>query len=392
MKRIDEKVAISGDGAELIQSYLNELNMKLLAAGITESYSIVMEAETLFISEINELNKKTKVTVYEVQKIIEKHGTPDEIVQRYKQASEAQMDEEFYSMDFGARELIKRSTNIKSDVHKLTSFILHGLGLITLFLPPLLLTIALIHLNQYEGNFLLFVTVLEIVSISDDRAIAFAVVGLVLFAIQEITTGYRGKLFISLRNTIRIRTYNRSIIFAGAIASFWIMRVPRALIFNPATLKRDLEIALPYSEDILTVWIVLFVISEIIILSRDHISSLYPLQPRFTPYQRVIKIHYIFLFLAVILLTISTGNDNENILRIAMIFGVIATLLTYSKYYNPGLRFYFVAQIIPMIGLLKQSNARYFMYGEAILILLIISIKYRNEIKMKTKNIVDLVS
>lgn len=36
MKRIDEKVAISGDGAELIQSYLNELNMKLLAAGITE--------------------------------------------------------------------------------------------------------------------------------------------------------------------------------------------------------------------------------------------------------------------------------------------------------------------------------------------------------------------
>ena len=54
MKRIDEKVAISGDGAELVQSYLNELNMKLLAVGIVESYSIVTEAETLIISAIDE--------------------------------------------------------------------------------------------------------------------------------------------------------------------------------------------------------------------------------------------------------------------------------------------------------------------------------------------------
>lgn len=392
MKRIDEKVAISGDGAELIQSYLNELNMKLLAAGITESYSIVMEAETLFISEINELNKKTKVTIYEVQKIIEKHGTPDEIVQRYKQASEAQMDEEFYSMDLEARELIKRSTNFKSDISKLKSVIFHSLGLLTLFLPPILLTLALIHLNQYEGNFIVFVTLLEIVRISDDRAIAFTIVGSILFTVQEFTTGFRGKLFISLRNTIRTRTYNRSIIFAGALASFWIMRIPRAHEFNPITSKRDLEVDLPYSESILIVWIVFFIISELIVLSRDHLSSLYPLQPRFAPYQRFIKIHYIFLFFAIIMLTISTGNDSENIVRIAMIFGVIATLLTFSKNYNPGLRFYYATQLIPMIGLLRYSIARYFMYGEAILILVIILRKYRSEIKVKTKDIVDLVS
>ncbi|MCE7736937.1 MAG: hypothetical protein GPJ54_18780 [Candidatus Heimdallarchaeota archaeon] len=392
MKKIEEKVAISGDGAELIQSYLNELNMKLLAAGITESYSIVMEAETLFISEINELNKKTKVTVYEVQKIIEKHGTPDEIVQRYKQASEAQMDEEFYSMDFGARELIKRSTNLNSDLKKLKNASFHGLGLITLILPPILLTLALIHLNQYEGNFIVFVTFLEIVKISDDRAITFIILGSILFSVQEITTGLRGKLFISLRNTIRLRTYNRSIIFTGALASFWLTRIPREYVFNPFTRKRDIEVDLPYTESILTAWIVLFIITEIIIFARDHLSTLYPLQPRFTPYQRFLKIHYILVILAIIILTIFTGDPSRNTLIIAMSLGVVATLLTYSKNYNPGPRFYFSIQLIPMMGLLNQSIARYFMYGEAILILIIILIKYRKEIKTKTKHILDVVS
>ncbi|MFV2015201.1 MAG: hypothetical protein ACC656_07235, partial [Candidatus Heimdallarchaeota archaeon] len=171
MKRIDEKVAISGDGAEVIQSYLNELNMKLLAAGITESYSIVMEAETLFVSAINELNKTTKVTVYEVQKIIEKHGTPDEIVKRYKQASEAEMEEEFYSMDPMAKELIKRSTNLNSDFEKLKETTYHGLGLTSLVLPPIMFALALVHLNQYQGNFILFTTLLEILSISDNQSI-----------------------------------------------------------------------------------------------------------------------------------------------------------------------------------------------------------------------------
>lgn len=392
MKRIDEKVAISGDGAELIQSYLNELNMKLLAAGITESYSVVMEAETLFISEINELNKKTKVTVFEVQKIIEKHGTPDEIVKRYTQASEALMDEEFYSMDPQTKELIKRSTNLNSDLQKMKGSIFHIFGLLMLVLPPVLFGLALIHLNQYEGNFILFVTLLDITHISDDQAIVFVIVGSILFMLEEYITGMQGKLFVSLRNTIRVRTFNRTMISVGAFASYCITRLPRSHLFNPVTYNYDREHPLPYSEDILIVWIIFFILTESGILVRDHVSSLYPLQPRFVPYQRFLKIHYILMSIAVILTVIYTGNSNGNILLSAMVFGLLAILFTMSSKFNPGPRFYFIGQIIPMLGVLNYNESRFFMYVQPLIISLILSLKYRKDIKLKTKEIIDVLS
>ncbi len=392
MKRIDEKVAISGDGAELIQSYLNELNMKLLAVGITESYSIVMEAETLFISAINELNQTTKVTIYEVQKIIEKHGTPDEIVKRYKQTSEALLDEEFYSMDPKSRELVKRPSTLNSDIKKLKEIIFHTLGLLTLILPTILLTLALIQLNQYEDDFTVFLIILEMVDMTDGQTIAFLIVGSILFLVGEIVTGIQGKLVISLRNTIRIRTFNRSILFIGAFASLSIKLLPRINAYNAKIRNYENVFDAPYTENILTIWIVLFIITELLILTRDHISSLYPLQPRFTPFEYYLKIHYILLFVSVTLFLAYVNNQSIVILIIAMILIGISTITTISDKYHPGPKFYFTLQIIPMLAVMNTSIARNFIYGEAILIFLVIYMKYRNEIKLKTEHILKSVS
>ncbi|MHA2029220.1 MAG: hypothetical protein ACW99Q_07505, partial [Candidatus Kariarchaeaceae archaeon] len=215
MKKIEEKVAISGDGAELIQKYLNELNMKLLAAGIVESYSIVMEAETLFISAINELNKTTKVTVYEVQKIIEKHGTPDEIVKRYKNAEEAELEDQFHAMDMSSKHLIKRKSNVKSeweniDWEKLKNITLSGLGIILSILPLVLLLRVLAHLSLDEENFALYSDLSYIIGINNSQAGNFMVLSGFLFIAHEAYTSKTGTLFISLRNSIRARTAYRT--------------------------------------------------------------------------------------------------------------------------------------------------------------------------------------
>jgi hypothetical protein len=387
MKRIDEKVDISGDGAELIQKYLNELNMKLLAAGITESYSIVMEAETLFISEINDLNKKSKVTIFEIQKIIEKHGTPDEIVKRYKKATEAEMEEEFFSIDPTSRELIRRSTNLNSDIEKLKNNIYYGFGIITLVLPPILLTLSLIHLNQYEGSFIVFTFLLDVFSITDDQAIGFVVLSLSFILFQEIYTGRTGKLYISMRNTIRFRTLNRAILLGGAFASFMILRIHQTAVYlsdnSDADRFRVLSnikgYVIPYSKDILEIWIISFIILEIVILVRDHVSSLYPLQPRFTPYMSYLKVHYILWLTAVGFFLLSVRTINQIALSWSILFMLMATLVTSQKGYSPGIRFYVVMQLIPLLSVLMFEAFWIYIYIEFLLITAIVSWKYRVE-------------
>ncbi|OLS24278.1 MAG: hypothetical protein HeimC2_23430 [Candidatus Heimdallarchaeota archaeon LC_2] len=385
MKRIDEKVAISGDGAELIQSYLNELNMKLLAVGITESYSIVMEAETLFISDINELNKTTKVTVFEVQKIIEKHGTPDEIVTRYLKASEAEREDAFYAMDPGTKELIKRNSNPNVDFVNLKNIIYKYLGIAFLLIPPILLFPALLQLNQYRDDFVIIKWFLELFSISNNKIQPFIVFGFLLIIVHEILTSYTGKLFLSLRNTIRIRTLNRSIIAAGAFSSYFVKQLfDRDPYFDADYLN--------YNQTTFNLWLFAFFITEITILSRDHLGSFYPLQPRFTPYEYFIKLPYILFFISVILFVPVLSDRNITLVYLCLSTVILTTLISGKKKYNMSLRFYSILMLIPMITTIGYRESRPFIYLELILILLINFRKYINEIRKNIKQLINLIN
>ncbi|MHA2276114.1 MAG: hypothetical protein ACXAC2_10120, partial [Candidatus Kariarchaeaceae archaeon] len=334
MKKIEEKVAISGDGAELIQKYLNELNMKLLAAGIVESYSIVMEAETLFISAINELNKTTKVTVYEVQKIIEKHGTPDEIVKRYKNAEEAELEDQFHAMDMSSKHLIKRKSNVKSeweniDWEKLKNITLSGLGIILSILPLVLLLRVLAHLSLDEENFALYSDLSYIIGINNSQAGNFMVLSGFLFIAHEAYTSKTGTLFISLRNSIRARTAYRTIVTTGAMISVYL-----------SILRGMKDLDLPYQENLMEYWIGLFFVTEITIIIRDHILLYYPLQPIFPPFTNYVRIPYLFLVCSIVLSIFALGGNNETLLVFSTITMFVAAITAVSKEYDLGPRFY----------------------------------------------------
>ena len=50
---IDDKLPISGDAAETIAAYLEELNFKLILAQVEGAYAIVAETENLILDAMN---------------------------------------------------------------------------------------------------------------------------------------------------------------------------------------------------------------------------------------------------------------------------------------------------------------------------------------------------
>ncbi|MFV2015303.1 MAG: hypothetical protein ACC656_07745, partial [Candidatus Heimdallarchaeota archaeon] len=250
----------------------------------------------------------------------------------------------------------------------------------------ILFLLALVHLNQYQGNFILFTTLIDILSISYNQSIGFIVLGSLLFLTHEILTSRKGKLFISLRNTIRIRTLNRSILAAGAFSSYFILRIQRN------SEGRDIIGAqIPYDESILYIWIFLFIMLEMVILARDHVSTFYPLQPRFNRIENFLKIHYLILFGAILLFFASIPENNFTTLFLALILTITATLLTLSIKYNPSLRYYFILQLIPMITVLMYSQIAFVMYLEFFFIVSVNYIKYHSHLKLHWKTLMDLI-
>lgn len=343
MSAIEEKVALSADGAELVNRYLNELNKKLVHIGITDVYTIVSEAEIFFINEIQALNKETKVTVQEIEDIIKRHGTADEIIIRYK-ISQVELNEKNLNADPMSTQLMKRESNMRDDFDSFRKQVSAIIGYSLTVLPIVFLSLAMLQLNQHQGNIGFLGFVLDHLQVKESTATRIIVFSLVIFTIHEVITAKTGRLFFTVQNTIRARTAVRGILLLGAFSS---------------VLAYEFEDIVTFSDRMIIIWFVGLTYVELLSMIRDHVPYLYPLEPEFPSLLNFIKIQYLLLFISLTLVTLVGTFDTlrrENLLIASFVILMIATILTSFNKYSVGVRFYSFSIMIPAVSTLIVGN------------------------------------
>lgn len=361
MSAIEEKVDISADGAEVINRYLNELNTKLIQIGISDAYTIVSEAEMLFINAVQDLNKTTKLTVEEIERIIKRHGTVDEIIVRYK-ISQLELDENNLNADPSSTHLIRRTSNISENLNIIKKQFSRFIGFSLTFIPVILLSYALIQLNQHDDHIPFLTLILDSTNLQEETVTTLITISLILFTFHELLTARTGKLFFTVENTMKLRTAVRAIVMLGAFSSLLL----KVIAEEPNLPNR-----------IIVFWVISFVFVELLVMARDHLPYLYPLQPNFTSIITFIKIQYLLIYSALILSIIAgitniTTSSKYNLLLIIFLLLLTATLLTIRRNYEVGLRFYALTIMIPATTTLIVGDiSRYMLYFQFLLVITI---------------------
>ncbi len=332
---IDDKLPISGDAAETLAAYLEELNIKLLRAGVENSYSISTETEGAILDSLKNLGITSKLTVDDVLIVLNKQGSPDKIVQDHMELNDIQYPDTYsdtfkFKIDPTSRELPKREGTFKIGVRQI-------LGRIFVLTPIVLILFAI---------FLLLIP-------SDEGGITFMILSVLAFSGHEIYTGLKGKLFETFSVTIKFRSVYRSLLFAGAFIAFSINALVGYLTvdFDPN-----------YDNNFHYLWIVMLCIVEAIVFTRDHTYGFHPIEPEFRPLVRFLTLPYLLLGLSIMIMLVgfSVYSDLYEI-EVYSLIAILATLSTSVKKFKGSLRFYLVAFSVVFIPdiILEQDNLYY---------------------------------
>ena len=184
----------------------------------------------------------------------------------------------------------------------------------------------------------------------------YAVIG---YALLELQTGFRGMLpfakniMITYRNTFR----------GFLIAQYVLIQVVASFV---GIFQRH-EIVLTFPAFIL---ILLYISNEIIILSRDHINGLYPLEPDFRPFIRLFTPHYLLVEIPFLLTLgyIASPFNQDLFNSLVAILPAIAAIITYVKKYPVSARYW--------ITLISLQLAAMFFSQLAQLLIFILPVMY----------------
>jgi hypothetical protein len=367
----DDKLPISGDAAETIAAYLEELNFKLLMARVDGAYAIVAETENLILDKMKSLGKSTKATVDDVLEVLKIQGSPDHIVKQHTKMSNIDYYEESKStpIEPSSRKLPQRQGAIPMGMIEIIIKVF--LARLYLFLPILFISLALYNLL-------------------DNQSFPFLIASGVLFLTHEIYTGISGNLVEEYSITLHVRRLYRALLFTGTFLTFSVSRVSRHLKADYNYYDHN------YLDNHLEVWLILFFMIEFAVLIRDHVANFHPLEPEFQPFIRFFTLPYLVLTFSLVLLLFPFNPISPNFkMQTYLILSISATLVTVIVKFRQSLRFYLTAlsvTLVPRIvyGIgeieyepreLNRSNYYIYLTAQIIALLLILYKRYKQLIR-----------
>jgi hypothetical protein len=342
---IEGKVPIAADAAALVIAYLDELNIKLVQAGVKNSYLIVADAESMIIEALKRQGKKTKLGNEEVLRIInDEFDDPDVFVNLYLSDMNPEIQDEKINMlmaDPYQRRLIRREKVGYISGSTSENDYMSARFLITTF-PVLILTIALlINLTSSSNN--RYTGMLEGYTIT--------IISVFIFIMIELITGIRGELIVNVKQSIRIRYTYRGVFLANMLLTLnqYIKLYPGNYYWSFIGFSSTSYLH-SYS-DILITYIILLVCLELMILIRDHAPKFYPLEPEFRLIVRFLTPPYLLAGAGLFVFLLEPdGRDNIIYGSILVVIGILwATIRNYKvspRFYISTISFILFATVI----------------------------------------------
>ncbi|MDH5404079.1 MAG: hypothetical protein OEY49_16395, partial [Candidatus Heimdallarchaeota archaeon] len=327
-------IALSGDSAEILSNFLDDLNHKLVKAGIKDAYSIVLETQDIIFNKLRDLNKSTKITNDEVIAVINLMGSSDSLVKEYIKDQDYSKNHNEINISPSSKKLEKRRYHLKENSSiNLTNivYLLLNIGLI--------ISYSIAAYNTYLEYY--------------DFVLITIVIPASIFISYEIFSAFRGKLIFEYRKSLIFRRMNRLFLFGFAYAYSFIYIQQMYYFRNANFLLRHKY----FNSESLIVFILVYLFVEFIIFIRDHLPNLYPLEPILSNPVKYIKIPYLFLYTGVCFSLLAATHNHlyDSHFWIALYTGIslvlvsIAFYLQRKRYPDIGFRFFVITLSIPMV-------------------------------------------
>lgn len=333
---IESKTKIAADAAITVNAYLEELNERLTANGIESAFSIVSDTQEIIIDILNKVGSTTKLgTDTCMQLIHDELGTPDEFVNQYIQDHNISAKIPFSNNS--TKILMKRprmrkitQVNPQKRINRLNNFIKNIIGYSFLIMPMVLITISLL-IRLSQGRIAYDYSGYEIFVLSS--------ISLLFFTVNEIYSGFSGKLIATKKTTITLRY-----LYRGTLISHFIL----AIHANVTGFYR-------YSEDAAWSFFFAIVFSEILIFLRDHVNGLFPLESEFRKKIRFFTPPYLLLLVVILLLPYSNYDVDIVITLITLIIGIWVK----KKNHRVSPRFYIILLTLLFTSLVSEHDLSY---------------------------------
>lgn len=331
--KIETKTKIAADAAITVNAYLEELNERLTANRIESAFSIVSDTQEIIIDILNKVGSPTKLgTDTCMQLIHDELGTPDEFVDQYVQ--DHSLTARIPLSDNDTKILMKRPRirkNSKDEQNEgkngVFGFLRNILNYSFLILPLILISSSLL-IRLEQGRVAYDYSGYEIFVLSS--------FSLLFFTINELYSGFSGKLIATKKTTITLRY-----LYRGSLISHFILG------FH-ATITRGFR----YSEDAAWYFFFAIIFLEILIFLRDHVDGLYPLESEFRKRIRFLTPPYLMLLLVFIIFPYSDDDTDIVITLITVAVGIWIR----RKKYKVSPRFYLVLFTLLFTSLVSEHD------------------------------------
>lgn len=283
-------IPISGDASERMFQFLEQVNFELARRGVKEAFSITSEIENALLEELKQLGKTTKITIDEIEKVLEKFGTPSQIATNYGAPPELQTQslktksrsstahESGLKIEPDARILPRRKIDGEFTIKEiLFTNLEQGFALLPLFvlISTILTTTNYLGSKYYNGDPNL------------------PVLPVIIFIVFELYSGIMGRTGFKYSTAVKLRDCFRLTVFGMTLALIWsIMNIQRM------GWEQEQFIGL------LSYWIFSLLLVEGMVFLRDHMVGLAPLKPEFPKFTRrsivqwgILAIGLLFMFL-----------------------------------------------------------------------------------------------
>ncbi|MCY3414048.1 MAG: hypothetical protein INQ03_20560 [Candidatus Heimdallarchaeota archaeon] len=360
---IETRTKIAADAALTIQQYLNDLNQSLVANGIDNSYSIVSDTEEIIIDVLNGVGSPTKLGTDVVMDLIHKEiGTVETFVAQYTS------DKMAYETKDGIQ-LVKRrrltNQSPKTALQHVTSPIVSLILKTAVLSTPALLFIgflfALMNPNHFFDN---------LVYARLEPTIYFVIIATVLFIGQEVYSGITGKLILEKESNRKLRTFHRGLLSThllfAVLTNYLVLREVNHYLAHSST-DWDSYLSniflfdlLADSVDLLSIIFSIFVVTECVVLLRDHLPNLYPLEPEFKHSIRFLTPSYILIEISLFILFITYYQSIEELEWIVMVTSTVAFYWIWLRNIKVSSRVYVMIFTIQMLAIQFDIDMIYF--------------------------------
>lgn len=331
---IEGKVPIAADAAELVIAYLEELNTKLVQAGVKNSYLIVSDVETMIIEALKRQGKSTKLGNEEVLRIINDEFDNPDLIEKYLADMDPEIHEEKvnrFMVDPNQRRLVRRQTGDKifGNTNE-TGYTFSNIIRLLIVLIPVFIQIIAVILNLASSNTNNYLWMIE--------SHTLTILGAIIFIGIELSTGLRGEMITNVAQSIKVRYAYRGFFMANILLTWeQYIKLNYEYYFWPDTIIHINSYVASF-QSILTTYVILFVLIELMILIRDHVPKFYPLEPEFKLIIRLLTPRYLLAgFGLLIFLLKPTDWDNVIWGSILVMVGILWATI---RNFNVSPRFY----------------------------------------------------